>query len=171
MIAHDGHTQNFAVSGSSQANIIEFALGGLFNDSSILAQSVQLLRGSVVRVTFIFPPYLRTVEDLGHISANQINEAIIEGMNCAIAQLIAEDVLDLPVSLNWYRKHWADWIVSRQFIEYRKMLRPYQPAALEFEVSAIERRKFRREFYCLTMAVDGFVRGEIDWLIESRHLH
>ncbi|MCB0347011.1 MAG: hypothetical protein KDD66_17965 [Bdellovibrionales bacterium] len=156
---------------SARDGMVEYALGGLFKDNCILAREVKTLRDGVFEVSFIFPKYQRTVDALGHVSANQINEAIIEGMNCAIAQAIADGMFPLGVNLEWYREHWADWIVSRQFVEYRKMLDPFRPVSLSYSLLAVEHKVFRREFYRVTMGLDGFVRGEVDWLIETKHIH
>ncbi len=170
MIARSSYTVGSSSAQPGHGDILEIALGGLFREESILTRSLRSLAGGVVEVSFIFPDYERTVDDLGHVSANQINEAIVEGMNCSIAQAIAEGRFPLPVDLQWYRAHWSDWIVSRQFVEYRKMIQPAQVARLQFSILGVELKSFKREFYRLTMGLNGFLRGEVDWLIESTHI-
>jgi hypothetical protein len=56
------------------------ALQGFYKDDKILTQKVQVEDNGTLKVTFKFGSYDRTISSMGHVSAVQLNAALIEGL-------------------------------------------------------------------------------------------
>ena len=60
-------------------------LGDLYKPEIILAQKVEQIGPGTIKVSFVFPPYERTIQSLDHVSMSQMHEAILEGLYCSIS--------------------------------------------------------------------------------------
>jgi hypothetical protein len=47
------------------------------------------------------------------------------------------------------------------------MLKANEPAELTFKVINVEEKKIRGAFYSVTVQIDGFMRGEVECLLEK----
>ncbi len=62
-----------------------------------------------------------------------------------------------------------DLIYSRENFIFRKMLKANEPAELIFKISDVEEKILRRNFYSITVKVDGFIKGEFEVLLEKNN--
>ncbi|MDD5041097.1 MAG: hypothetical protein PHX87_00235 [Candidatus Peribacteraceae bacterium] len=142
----------------------ERILGGFYKRDAIHTKSVQRIGKGTVRVTYQFPSYHRTVEDMGHVGMSQMNEALVEGLYCAIGYAIESGDVQGKMDIASYTRRMAQALFMSQNISFRKMLKPGEEAQLTIEVVGIQ-EKMRGKYYAVTLRVQGFMRGEVEcWL-------
>jgi len=60
-----------------------------------------------------------------------------------------------------------DTIYFRENFSFRKILKANKPAELTFKVVNVEEKRLRRQFYAATVQIGGFMRGEVECLLEK----
>lgn len=150
-----------------QDPVVKETLGDLYKPEKILAQKVEQIGDGEINVTFVFPPYDRTIEPLDHVSMSQMHEAVLDGLYCSIGQAIKTGAIDTPIDFQMFQAKKLDSIYFRENFSFRKMLKANEPAELTFKVVNVEEKKLRKTFYSVTVEVDGFMRGEVECLLEK----
>ena len=150
-----------------QDSVVKETLGDLYKPEKILAQKVEQVGDNEFKVIFEFPPYDRTIETLNHVSMSQMHEAILDGALCSIGQVLKNQSIDTDLSYQEFMDRRQDTIYYRENFFFRKMLKANEPAELTFQIVNVEEKKLRRTFYSVTIKVDGFMRGEIEALLEK----
>ncbi|PJC53738.1 MAG: hypothetical protein CO029_01245, partial [Candidatus Magasanikbacteria bacterium CG_4_9_14_0_2_um_filter_41_10] len=148
-----------------QDPIVQEILGTLYKTEKILAQKVEQIGVGEIKVTFVFPPYERTIQPLDHVSMSQMHEAVLDGLYCSIGQAIKNRVIDTPIDFQMFQAKKLDSIYFRENFSFRRMLKSNEPAELIFKVVSVEEKKIRKTFYSVTVEVDGFMRGEVECLL------
>ncbi|MEX2029149.1 MAG: hypothetical protein WD963_01560 [Candidatus Paceibacterota bacterium] len=152
---------------SQQDPIVEETLGDLYKSEKILAQKIDEIGRGEIKVTFVFPPYERTIKPLDHVSMSQMHEAVLEGLYCSIGQAIKTRAIDTPIDFQMFQEKKLDSIYFRENFSFRKMLKANEPAELTFKVVNVEEKKIRKTFYSVTVQIDGFMQGEVECLLEK----
>ena len=147
--------------------IVQETLGDLYKPEKILAQKVEQVGAGEIKVTFVFPPYERTIQPLDHVSMSQMHEAVLDGLYCSIGQAIKNRAIDTPIDYQMFQAKKLDSIYFRENFSFRKILKTNEPAELTFKIVNIEEKKMRKTFYSVTVEVDGFMRGEVECLLEK----
>jgi hypothetical protein len=111
-------------------HVVEEILGDLYKPEKILAQKVEKVGVGEIKVTFVFPPYERTIQPLDHISMSQMHEAVLEGLYCSIGQVIKDHDIDTPIDFQMFQAKKLDTIYFRENFSFRKMLKANEPAEL-----------------------------------------
>ena len=150
-----------------QDPVVQETLGDLYKPEKILAQKVEQIGVGEIKVTFVFPPYERTIQPLDHVSMSQMHEAVLDGLYCSIGQAIKNRAIDTPIDYQMFQAKKLDSIYFRENFSFRKMLESNEPAELTFKVVNVEEKKLRKTFYSVTVQVDGFMRGEVECLLEK----
>ncbi|PIR48813.1 hypothetical protein COU80_03930 [Candidatus Peregrinibacteria bacterium CG10_big_fil_rev_8_21_14_0_10_55_24] len=147
----------------SPAYVPEF-LEGLYREDKVHTRSVELLDDGRCRVHFIFAPYDRTVEPMGHVGMSQMHEALVEGLYCSIGHAIQSGSVETPIDFQTFLRTRLQALFMRENVQFRKMLRPQEEATLTFAVREVQ-TKMRGAYYAVTCVVEGFLRGEVEcWL-------
>ncbi len=151
--------------------VIELALGGHYKENRFLAKRFER-EGDLYSTTFVFPPYDKVIqgEELDHVSANQINEAIIEAILCSLVGSILDGSFTYDVDIGWYSEQRPNWITYQQNITYRRMLEAGEEATLSVGNLRTSHRRLRKRFIALTTSISGFVSGESEWLLPVNSL-
>jgi len=147
--------------------IVQETLGDLYKPEKILAQKVEQIGVGEIKVTFVFPPYERTIQPLDHVSMSQMHEAVLDGLYCSIGQAIKSRAIDTPIDFQMFQAKKLDSIYFRENFSFRRMLKSNEPAELTFKVVSVEEKKIRKTFYSVMVEVDGFMRGEVECLLEK----
>ena len=147
--------------------IVQETLGDLYKPEKILAQTVEQLGDGEFKVSFVFPPYERTIQPLDHVSMSQMHEAVLDGLYCSIGQAIKNRAIDTPIDFQTFQANKLDSIYFHENFSFRKMLKANEPAELTFKIVNVEEKKMRKTFYSVTVQVDGFMRGEVECLLEK----
>lgn len=143
---------------------IKEVLGSFYKPEVVHTQKVEKIAPRSVKATYVFPEYHRTQQSMGHIGVSQMTEGLVEGLYCVIAQAIEDNELDTPVDIATYIRRMADALFMRQELSYRKLLEPGEEAELTFEILKTK-EELRGKYFSVTVAVKGFIRGEVDcWL-------
>jgi len=150
-----------------QDPIVQENLGNLYKQEKILAQKVEQISEGEFKITFKFPPYERTIQPLDHVSMSQMHEAVLDGLYCSIGQAIKNQAIDTPIDFQTFQENKLDSIYFRENFSFRRMLKANEPAELTFRVIKVEEKKIRKTFYSITVQIDGFMRGEIECLLEK----
>ena len=147
-------------------SVIDLALGGHYKESRFLAKGFERV-GDLYCTSFVFPLYDKVIpgEELDHVSANQINEAIIEAILCAMVGSILDGSFDYDVDIDWYTQQRPNWVTFQQNITYRKLLVPGEEATLRVGNLTTSHRRLRRRFLSFSTSVEGFVSGDSEWLL------
>lgn len=144
----------------------ERILGSLYKPECILTKAVEKTGKGEVKVTYVFPPYHRTLEDLGHIGMSQIQEGIIEGLYCAVGYAIDSGDIETTVSIEKYIRNLAHAIFRHENITFQKMLTAGEEAELIFHINDVQ-QKLRGDYYIVTLDIQGFLRGEVKCLMKK----
>ena len=155
------HTQAL-VSGDQ---VVVAALKNLYKNDRILARSVERLDANSCAVSFVFPAYDKTIEDMGHVSVVQINEAILEAIFCALYLRVSEETLHPDASGDWYLSSMLEWIAFSQNVTYRKMICDGQNSSIIVSGLSLGEKKIRKQFLSLTGELSGYVSGDFEWLL------
>lgn len=147
--------------------VVQETLSDLYKPEKILAQKVEQINDSEIKVTFVFPPYERTIQPLDHVSMSQMHEAVLDGLYCSIGQAIKSRAIDTPIDYQMFQAKKLDSIYFHENFSFRRMLKANEPAELIFKVVNVEEKKIRKTFYSVTVKVDGFMRGEVECLLEK----
>ncbi len=148
-------------------SIVQEILGDLYKQEKILAQKVEQIGDNKFKVTFEFPPYDRTIEPLNHVSMSQMHEAILDGALCSIGQALKNKSVETDLGYQEFMNRRQDTIYYHENFSFRKMLKANEPAELTFQIVSVEEKKLRRTFYSVTIKIIGFMRGEIEALLEK----
>jgi len=152
---------------SQQDPVVQETLGDLYRPEKILAQKVEQLGDKEFKITFVFPPYERTIKPLDHVSMSQMHEAVLDGLYCSIGQSIKNRAIDTPIDFKTFQANKLDSIYFRENFSFRKMLKANEPAELKFKVVNVEKKKIQKTFYAVTVQINGFMRGEVECLLEK----
>ena len=147
--------------------IVQETLSDLYKPEKILAQKVEQIGVGEIKVTFVFPPYERTIQPLDHVSMSQMHEAVLDGLLCSIGQAIKNRAIDTSIDFQMFQAKKSDSIYYRENFSFRRMLKSNEPAELTFKVVSVEEKKIRKTFYSVMVEVDGFMRGEVECLLEK----
>ncbi len=150
-----------------QDPIIQEILGDLYKPEKILAKKVEQVSEGEFKITFEFPPYDRTIEPLDHVSMSQMHEAVLDGALCAIGQVLKNQSIKTNLDYQEFMDRRQDIIYYRENFSFRKMLKANESTELIFQIVNVEEKKLRRTFYSATIKIDGFMRGEIEALLEK----
>ncbi len=150
-----------------QNTLIQEILGTLYKLEKILAQKVEEIGIGEIKVTFVFPPYERTIHPLDHVSMSQMHEAVLDGLYCSIGHAIKSNAINIPIDYQMFQAKKLDSIYFRENFSFRRMLKANEPAELTFKVVSVEEKKIRKAFYSVIVKVDGFMRGEVECLLEK----
>ena len=150
-----------------QDPVVKETLGDFYKPEKILAQKVEQIGDGKFKVTFVFPPYERTLKPLDHVSMSQMHEAVLEGLYCSIGQAIKNRAIDTPIDFQSFQTNKPNAIYFRENFSFRKMLEANEPAELTFEVVNVEEKKISKIFYSITVKINGFMRGEVECLLEK----
>jgi hypothetical protein len=159
--------QNLFETDSQKDPVVQEILGDLYKPEKILAQKVEQISDGKISVTFLFPPYERTIQPLEHVSMSQMHEAVLDGLYCTIGQAIKTRAIDTPIDFQMFQARRLDSIYFRENFSFRKMLKVNEPAELTFEVVHVEEKRLRKKFYSIVIRIDGFLRGEVECLLEK----
>lgn len=147
--------------------IVQETLGDYYKPEKILAQTVEQISEGEYKITFVFPPYERTIEPMDHVSMLQMHEAVLEGLFCSIGQAIKNGGFETPIDYEQFQGYKENAIYFRENFSFRKMLKPNEPANLTFKIVKVEEKKLGKAFYSVTVKIDGFMRGEVECLLEK----
>lgn len=150
-----------------QDPVVQEILGDLYKPDKILAQKVENTGLGEVKITFVFPPYERTLQPLDHVSMSQMHEALLDGLYCSIGQAIKDGTISKPIDFETFQKRKLDSIFYRESLTFRKMLTANEPSELTFKIIKVEEKKLVRLFSAVTVQIDGFMRGEVECLLEK----
>src|SRR3989339_339872 len=107
--------------------IVQETLGDLYKPEKILAQKVEQIGVGEIKVTFVFPPYERTIQPLDHVSMSQMHEAVLDGLYCSIGQAIKSRAIDTPIDFQMFQAKKLDSIYFRENFSFRRMLKSNEP--------------------------------------------
>ncbi len=141
-------------------------LGGLYKPEEILSQDLSIIDHEKYQVTFVFPLYERTVEQLYHVSNVQIAAAKTEGLYLAIGCAIKEGLVEGMETYEDFINNRPSYLLYKENITYRKMLEFNKPYALTFSINEIGLKKIRKTFKSVKIKISGFLSGEIELLSE-----
>ena len=156
---------NLTQSTSSYDSVVSQALMGLYKEDRIFACAFERHNINDYSVSFVFPRFTKTVIEMDHISANQINEAILEAVYCAFYAGISEGAFEPHINHDWYYRVMYDWIIFSQTVTYRKMLVEGKASVMRVFGLKLGSRKLNKRFISLTGELDGYVSGEFEWLL------
>lgn len=145
---------------------IQEILGDLYKSKKILAQKVEQISADEYKIEFVFPPYERSLQIPDHVSMAQMHEAILDGLFCSIGLAIKNRAIDTLIDFQTFKNKLYNAIYFRENFSFRKMLKVNEPAELTFKVANVEEKTIRKTFYAITVKVDGFMRGEVECLLE-----
>lgn len=134
----------------------------IFHPETILTQNFSPLTPSSCRMTYTFPAYRKMQDYLPHVTMPQIHEAIFEGLFLTTAHVIRTGALQLPLSYEIFLVHRLQAIIREEQLKFRQMLSPQTPADL---VMSLRSSEIRKRFAAITIGVEGFVEGEVTFLI------
>lgn len=139
-------------------------LGSLYKPEVIHTKAVERIDTKKVKVTYVFPPYQRTLKDMGHVGMSQMNEGLVEGLYCAIGYAIEHGDIQTTADIESYIRSMAKALFIRQDISFRTMLKAGDRAELFIEVAEV-REAMRGKFHSVVSKITGFMRGEVEcWL-------
>ncbi len=147
--------------------IVEEFLCDIYKPEKIFAQKIEQKNEGEVSVTFVFPEYERTIRPIDHVSMAQMHEAVMEGLYCAIGHAIRNKYIDAPINYNHFQENKMNSIYFRENFSFRRMLKANEPSELTFKIIKVEEKKIRRSFYSITVQVKGFIKGEVECLLEK----
>jgi len=144
--------------------LINEVLGGFYQPERIHTTHVEPRTNLICDVTFEFPPYERTVQDMGHAGMSQMHEGLVEGLYCVIGNAIRKGAIQKPISFQAFLARRKDALFVRESLTFRRQLREKEPATLTLSITDVQ-RKMRGKYYAVIVAVQGFLRGEVEcWL-------
>ncbi len=145
----------------------EKILGSFYKPEVIHTKAVQKIGKGEITVTYIFPPYQRTLQNMDHVSMTQMNEGLLEGLYSAIGYAIEAGEISAAMDLATYIRSMAQALFMKEEISYRKMLKAGEEAELQIKVVNVQ-QKMRGKYIAVTLTVEGFMRGEVEcWLAVS----
>lgn len=145
------------------------ALTGFYADDQILTRGARRIDSNQFEVSFLFPHYQRTLDSMGHVSAVQMHAALLEGLYVAVAFAIADGSFPAPeAGRNSFRRHRADFILFRQDVTFRRMLREGQSASLTIQIGELGDVTFLNRFRKLSFSISGFMQGTVECLLPKR---
>lgn len=138
---------------------IRTILGALYNPEYILSKWVQIIDNTII-VSFRFPKYKKVLSNLGHVSANQIHEAIMEWTYLAIGIAISEWRF-------WNLLTFDDFLSSRSIALYReismkfkKQIHQWEEVHLTFWIHNNDIKDIKWKFSTVTVYFSGFVEWQ-----------
>jgi len=135
-------------------------LWALYNPEYILAKRLQLQEGNKILIAFQFPVYKKVVVWLGHVSANQIHEAIMEWTYLAIGIALSQWRF-------WELLSFDDFLASRSIALYREVtmkfkqqIHQWEEVNLTFWIGEDDIRDAKWKFSTATVHFSGFVEWQ-----------
>jgi hypothetical protein len=146
-------------------SLSEQILGSFYKPEAIHTKSVEKIGKGTIKVRYNFSPYERTINDMGHVGMSQMNEALVEGLYCAIGYAIEDGDIQTTLDIGSYIRRMTDALFVRENLSFRTLLKPGENAELTIEIVGV-REEMRGRYYGVTAKVtDGFIRGEAEcWL-------
>jgi len=135
----------------------------VYKEDEVLTTSIEELGEQSYKVTFLFPEYQRSKNPLDHISAVQMQAALIEGLCCVVGCLVKKGTSNFPIDLESI----TNFLLYKESITFRKMLKPNEVSQLYFQVGNICKIKLRRNFYSISFTFKGFISGSCEALLEA----
>jgi hypothetical protein len=139
---------------------IQEILGWFYKPESILSKNVQILWDWKMEVSFIFPEYLRTINPLEHVSANQINEAVMEGSYLIIGWAIKRALFN-DISFDDFLQNRAIALYRSLDIKYKKQVKSWVICSLTFSLWEVKNVKWK--FSTIEVQFAGFA----EWTSKS----
>lgn len=141
-------------------NLIHQILGWLYKAESILSKKVELIEEWVIQVEFIFPEYPRTISPLQHVSANQINEAVMEWTYLVIGLALKQGLFD-DFTFDDFLEHRTIALYRDLDIKYKKQITSWEIAQLIFSLWDV--KNVRWKFSTIEVHFTGFA----EWVSKS----
>lgn len=146
--------------------LITEVLESLYKPGKILAQQVEELKPRQCRITFVFPPYDRTIKAVEHISAVQMHEAILEGLLCTIGTTIQNGFLP-EIDFSTFLKRRLETLFIRENLTFRRMIKPNEEVELTFTITQVGEKQFSKTYHSVVVSIAGFLQGEIECCLEK----
>lgn len=149
---------------SSEQNIknhIHEILGGLYKVGTILARNIKDVWWGEMEVDFVFPEYNRTLLPLAHVSANQINEAIMEGSYLVIGLAIKQGKFPVSITFDDFLKHRTVALYRSLNVKYKQQIKSGEIHSLIFKLGDI--KNVRWKFSTIEVHFSGFA----EWTSKS----
>lgn len=141
-------------------------LGPIYRTEKILSQNISLNADNSFDTEILFPPYDKISCKGDHVSATQITDATIESMYLTLCLTIEQGLFPIAVPRDWFNSCAPHIVLFRSSVMYRKMLHFNEACNLTSELVSIGERRLRKRFLAVVFRHDGFVSGEIEYLID-----
>ena len=147
--------------------LMEEVLGDMYHKDQILAKEIGIINDTRCELTYVFPPFAKTIHPLPHVSSDQMQLACIEGLYCTIGHAIKQKALKDAINIDYstFLSHRHDVAILEEGKEYRREVQPNVEEKLAFFIQGHGIKKFRREFYYVIVNIDGFLRGHFTCLL------
>lgn len=146
--------------------LMEEILGDMYHKDQILAKEIGIINDTRCELTFVFPPFTKTIHPLPHVSSDQMQLACIEGLYCTIGHAIKQKALkDVNIDYSTFLANRHHVAIREEGKEYRREMHTGEEAKLAFFIQGYGIKKFRREFYYVIVSIDGFLRGHFTCLL------
>lgn len=148
--------------------LMEEILGDMYHKDQILAKEIGIINDTRCELTFVFPPFAKTILPLSHVSSDQMQLACIEGLYCTIGHAIKQKALkDVNIDYSTFLANRYHVAVRDEGKEYRREVHPNTEEKLAFFIQGYGIKKYRREFYYVIVSIDGFLRGHFTCLLPT----
>ena len=145
--------------------VIDAILKPFYRPDRILAQKVEQIDGKNCKVTFKFPAYGKTIQQLDHVSVVQMQEAVVEGLYIAIGLAVKNNPTLSNLTFEEFEKRLGDVLYVQDEASYRQKLPPESEATLTFKVLD---PRLKGGLTAVTVEVDGFTRRKVTCFLTSK---
>ncbi len=144
----------------------------LYKEEEVLVKNIEVLSNEAYKIKYIFPPYTLSKEIPNHVSAMQMELAIIQWAFAALWLYIKNNPDKVPFDFEKF-------LQIRMKAKYREMkektftkeIKPGESAYLIFDNIVIQKIK---TFYTATVKLkwtpETFIRGEMKCVLEDKYL-
>lgn len=144
----------------------------LYNEEEVLVKNIEILSDEACKIKYIFPPYKLSKEVPDHISAMQMELAIIQWAFAALWIYIKNNIDKVPFDFDKFLKIRMRakyrWMKNKVFI---KEIKPWEAAYLIFDNIKIQKIwTFYTAVIRLKWTSETFIRGEMKCVLEDKYL-